>query len=138
MSAARPLATAQDYSARYPGGDDARVPALLEDASAMLVSLYRQRHGVPYREGDSAPFDLNAKAVCCAMVSRAINAGAGVFGATQVQQTAGSYSASASFAGPTGDLFTTKSDLERLGLSGQRIWSIAPMTAADRKGETDV
>lgn len=104
----------------------------------MLVSLYRQRHGVPYREGDSVPFDLNARAVCCAMVSRAINIGAGVFGATQVQQTAGSYSASASFAGPTGDLFATKSDLERLGLSGQRIWSIAPMTATDRKGEADV
>lgn len=125
------FATAEDYAARYgEPSDPARVEALLADASAILLTAYEGRWG-SYAEGLHAAFDRSATAVACAMVSRALNVPEGMEGATQYSQTAGSYSASVTFANPTADLWLGKSDLRRLGLAGTRVGSIRPMVGAD-------
>lgn len=126
------FATADDYAARYGDPDDeSRVETLLEDASAMVEAAFRRRFGCAYAEGVCADFDASAKAVCCAVVARAVNVPSGMMGVTQFTQTGGPYSASFSAANPTGDLYLTKSDLERLGLSGTRVWSIRPSIGGD-------
>ena len=108
------------------------VAALLEDASAYLRGAYRRRMGVQYLAGSNPTFDENVKSVCVAMVARAVNAPGAMAGITQQSQTTGPYSASVTFANPTGDLYLGRSDLKRLGLAGCRVRSIQPMTAADR------
>lgn len=121
------FATVDDYAARYGTPDDeSRVEALLEDAAAMLAAAFRRHFGRAYEEGYSDDFDASATAVCCAVVSRAVNVPSGMVGVTQFTQTGGPYSASFSSANPTGDLYLSKSDLERLGLVGTRVWSIQP------------
>lgn len=115
-----------DYELRYgPVGsaDEQRVDALLADSSAMLLAAYESRWGA-YAEGDHPAFDRSAAAVACAAVSRAVNVPAGFAGVTQCSQTAGDFSASATFANPTADLWLSRGDLKRLGLAGCRIGSI--------------
>lgn len=135
MSEPFSFAEARDYAARYGQPDnEARVGALLQDASALLLSAYESRFGEAYAEGRHQAFDRSATAVCCAMVSRAVNVPSGFEGATQYTQTAGVYSASVTLSNPTGELWLSKSDRDRLGLSGAQVWSISAMTAADREG----
>lgn len=127
------FASLEDYVSRYGEVDDEkRVTTLLADASNMLLSTYERRFGTTYVEGAHSAFDRSAKAVCCAIVSRALNIPTGMEGITNTSQTAGSYSASVTFANPAGDLYMTKGDLKTLGLTGQRIRSIDAMTWADR------
>lgn len=134
---AAPLASVSDYRARFGDvEDEGRLAAMLEDASAMMLSAYLGRFGRPYREGDSSRFDLNARAVCCAVVSRSLSAGA-YMGVSQYTETAGSYSGSVTYANPSGDMYLSKSDLRRLGLLGSRARSVAAATAADRNGDRD-
>lgn len=125
------FATLESYGARYgTPADPERVEALLGDASSMLLTAYERRWG-SYIEGAHPEFDRSAEAVACSIVSRALNVPEGMAGATQYSQTAGSYSASVTFANPTADLWLGKSDLRRLGLAGTRVWSIRPMVGAD-------
>ena len=115
-----------DYELRYgsvAGADADRVDALLADASAMLLAAYEARWG-GYAAGEHPAFDRSAAAVACAAVSRAVNVPAGFAGVTQCSQTAGDYSASATFANPTADLWLSRGDLKRLGLAGCRVGSI--------------
>lgn len=127
------FATVADYEARCGAAEDeARVAALLDDASAYLRGAYRRRMGVQYLAGSNPTFDENVKSVCVAMVARAVNAPGAMAGITQQSQTTGPYSASVTFANPTGDLYLGRSDLKRLGLAGCRVRSIQPVTAADR------
>lgn len=135
------FATVADYIARcgpVDDGDEGRVAALLEDASAYLRGAYRRHTGTRYLAGANQTFDENVKPVCVAMVARAINAPGAMAGITQQSQTAGVYSSSVTFANPTGDLYLGRSDLKRLGLAGCRVRSIDAMTAADREGDTGV
>lgn len=132
------FATVADYISRcgpIDDGDEGRVAALLEDASAYLRGAFRRQMGSDYAAGANATFDENVKPVCVAMVARAVNAPGAMAGITQQSQTTGPYSASVTFANPTGDLYLGRSDLKRLGLAGCRVRSIQAMTAADRKGE---
>lgn len=132
------FATVADYVARcgpVEDGDESRVDALLEDASAYLRGAYQRHMGTRYLAGANQTFDENVKAVCVAMVARTVNAPVAMAGITQQSQTAGPYSSSFTFANPTGDLYLGRSDLKRLGLAGCRVRSIQAMTAADRKGE---
>ncbi len=134
------FATLADYEARRGAvaeSDKGRVEALLEDASAFLSGRFRVRMGADYAAGLNKTFDENAKAVCVAMVSRAVEVPADLSGVTQQSQSAGSYSASYTYANPTGDLYLGRSDLRRLGLCGSRVGSIAAMTWADREGVAD-
>lgn len=131
-----PFATLDDYEARYGAvaeGDSARIEALLEDASGMLLGAYIERYSTDYAKGEHPIFDQAAKAVTCAVVSRAYNVPLGMAGATQLSQAAGDYNASVTFANPTAELWLGKNDRRRLGLAGTRIGSIPAMTAKDRE-----
>lgn len=124
--------TLDEYAARYgTPADSSRVSALLSDACDMLLTAYEGRWGY-YVEGSHPAFDRGYKAVACSVVSRAVSVPDCFAGATQYSQTAGSYNASVTFANPTSDLWLGKSDLKRLGLTGTRVFSIAPMV-----GEAD-
>lgn len=128
-----PFATVADYEARYGKPcDEGRVAVLLEDASAALLSEYERHMGAPYREGDLSSFDRAAPGVACAMVHRAVDVPDAFSGASQYSQGAGGYTASVTLSNPAGDLYLGRADLRRLGLTGCRPWSIAPMTEADR------
>ena len=130
------FATVDDYEARQgelTEADRTRCAALLDDASAAMRSRYREFHGRAYEAGASEPFDDNAKAVCVAVVARALCVPDMLAGVTQYSQTAGSYGASASYSNPTGDLYLTKGDLRSLGLAGCRVGSIAARTWADEE-----
>lgn len=110
-------ATVDDYSRRYgTPADPDRCAALLDDASAALDAEYVERYGVDWEEGAHPVFDRNACAVACAVVARVMDVSADFLGATQYTQTAGSYSASVTMANPTGALYLTKADRQRLGL----------------------
>lgn len=125
--AANLTVTLDEYAARYGiPSDSSRVSALLSDACDMLLTAYEGRWGY-YVEGSHPAFDRGYKAVACAVVNRAVSVPDCFAGATQYSQTAGSYNASITFANPTADLWLGKSDLRRLGLTGMRIGSIAPM-----------
>lgn len=128
------FATLADYEARYGAvaeGDSARVEALLEDASGMLLGAYMERYSTEYAKGEHPIFDAAAKAVTCAVVSRAYNVPLGMAGATQLSQAAGAYNASVTFANPTAELWLGRNDRRWLGLAGTRIGSIPAMTAKD-------
>lgn len=128
MDGIEPFAGIGDYEARYgPPEDEARVSALLGDASDMLLAAYEERFGSPYEPGACRAFDRGAAAVCCAMAQRAVNVPRGMAGATQYSQGGGGYTASVSFGGALGDLYLGKSDLKRLGLAGSSIGSIRPV-----------
>lgn len=132
------FATVADYEARQGTLDDAdkaRCVALLDDASAAMRSRFRTFHGTDYAEGVNPSFDDNAKAVCVSIVARSMGVPVALAGVTQYSQTTGPYSASATYANPTGELYIGKSDLRKLGLTGTRIRSIEAMTAADREVE---
>lgn len=134
------FATLADYEVRCGAvseEDVAKVEALLEDASAFMLGQYRRCTGRDYEACVNVVFDANAKAVCVAMVSRAVSASGALTGVTQQSQTAGSYSQSYTYANPTGDLYLGRSDLKRLGLAGARVGSIDAMTYKDR-GACDV
>lgn len=136
MTEEAPLADLAAYEARYgPAADAARASALLADASAMLVTAYERRWGEAREEGAHPEFDRSAAAVCCAVAHRALSAPGDMAGVSRYSQGAGAYTASVSFSNPTGDLWLSKSDLSRLGLDGCEVWSIPPMTDADRGGE---
>ena len=127
------FATIEDYEARYGLVQDReKVTTLLGDASNYLSALYFQEWGEEYKAGGHSLFDLNACAVTCSIVSRVVNVPAGMEGVSQASQGADSYSASYTFANPTGDIYITKSERERLGFGGSGIFTIAPMTEKDR------
>lgn len=122
------FATYDDYVARYGSDvDRQRVTVLLDDASNFLKALYVEEWGEDYEEGVHTSFDDNACAVTCAIVARSVNVPAGMEGVSQASQGADVYSASFTFANPTGDFYISKSDKQRLGLGGMKIGTIAPL-----------
>lgn len=124
------FATLKDYEKRYgevAPADKERTETILQDASNMLLTTFEENYGVPYEEGAHPIFDKSACAVACAVAHRSLSVPAGFEGANQYSQTAGSYNASITFSNPTGDLYLSKTDLKRLGLSGQMIGTIMPI-----------
>ena len=100
------FATAEDYTARYgAAADEARLNALLSDASAMLLSEYEAAYGVPYERGQSDAFDRAAPAVACMLVNRVLNTPANMAGATQLSQGAGSITASVTYGSALGEMY---------------------------------
>lgn len=122
------FATQEDYEVRYGDvADTARLDALLEDASTMMLASYEGYYGTPYEAGVHDVFDRSACSVCCAVAHRSLSVPAGFEGANQYSQTAGSYNASITFSNPTGDIYLSKTELKRLGLYGQRIGAVMPI-----------
>ena len=128
------FATVADYTKRYGAVDDeAQLGVLLEDASNFLKALYFEEWGTDYEAGTHAVFDANACAVTCSIVSRVLNVPAGMEGVSQASQGADIYSASFTFANPTGDFYISKSDKQRLGIGAMKIGTIAPLIHRDKE-----
>lgn len=121
------FATAEDYEARYGAPSDAvRVGVLLQDASDLMLAAYEDRLG-QYEEGACPAFDRSATSVCCLLVNRVLTAPAAMAGATQYSQGASGYTASVTYGSALGEMYLGKSDLKRLGLSGQALGSLSPV-----------
>lgn len=120
MVAVEPLATVEDYTARYGqvGADDAaRLPVLLSDVSAIIL----KRMGGEWDKGADPVWDSVAASVACAAVSRALLRPQGMDGVTQYTQTAGSYSVNLTLSGQ--NLRVYPSEWEALGLSDCMVTS---------------
>ena len=105
------LATVDDYTARYGAvdtGTAARLSEMLLDATALVMAELPS-----YVAGHNPVLDRNAKAVCCAVVHRALERRAGYEG---VNQASGSCNSSVTFANPDGALYLCTSDRARLGI----------------------
>lgn len=116
-----PWATFSDLKTRYPSVTDdmeSRATALLSDATALIDSEL-DATGISYSDPGDV-FKANLVSTCCAMVIRALpsNASVGYTPITQTSQTAGPFSESMTFANPSGDLYLTKAEREKIGLSG--------------------
>lgn len=124
------LATARDYADRY-GPLDAAETAATDAHLARASRIVRDEFA---REG----FDITvliqagkvqadtAADVVCDMVAymQRSTAGDAPFGATQVSQTAGPYTQSASYKTPTGSMSFTRVHRRRLGLPTSRAFNV--------------
>jgi hypothetical protein len=108
------FATVDDYRARYTSKEtDARILVKLQDASNQIRREF----------GGEVPTDelwlANALTVACELAASALNAPQA--GVTQMQQTAGSFSAQLSYSNPDGRLYLTKAQRQTLGLEDMVI-----------------
>lgn len=125
-----PFATVDDYEARYGDVEDPeRVGVLLGDASALIRGVT----GLIIREDDEVQA-ANLKRIACAVVHRSI-ASSEWDGLSQVSQTAGSYTASASVANPGAALYLTSEDKRSLLYGVGRIGQTNPYSSRGAGGE---
>ena len=123
------FATYDQYALRYGPADQERVEAVLRDVSGAMLSAFEAFHGIEYAEGVNRIFDREAEAVCCEVAHRALDVPDGLDGASQYSQTAGAYSASVTMSSPIGDIWIGRGKLSRLGLAGQRVGCLMPLSA---------
>lgn len=109
----RPLSTAEEDTAETLLGDASVIlRAECPDVDARLTV-------VPPLLDPDLP-----KMIVCAMVKRAMIAGADVEGVTNTQQTAGPFSQSLTYSNPMGNLYLTKAERKMLGCGGQRAFTV--------------
>ena len=100
----------------FTADEQANVQALLEGASAVLNKLVIL--------DDTTEQNELLKFVCTNMVSRAVDSGVDVYGASQASVTAGPYTQSYSFSTPSGDMYLTKLEKRLLGITSGYIGTI--------------
>ena len=116
-----PVATVEDYEARYGKVDDEeRISKLLQDATNIIAS----QPGFCDKNRDDTWWGV-LETVTCAMVHRSMMAGS-YAGLSSVSQGAGGYTASVGGYNPGGDLYLTRNEKKALGIGGGRIGSVAP------------
>lgn len=116
----RAFASSSDLKDRWPAMTDTTVAdTLLADASQLI------RDTCP---GWAAASEATLKAITCAMVKRAMIAGSDNAGLSASQETAGPFSQSWTYSNPTGDLYLTKTEKQRLGKGRQRAFTISMET----------
>lgn len=120
-----PFAALSDLEARWRPMQDttegSRAATLLDDASMMIRS---QKPTADSHAASDPVFAASLKIVTCAVVKRAMQAPAGMEGVGQFQQSGGPFSQNLTFSNPGGDLYLTKAEKKRLGIGGQRAFSI--------------
>ena len=115
--AIKAFATPEEYTAAYGAvADEKRLEALLLRATGYLLG---KMDG--YEEGYDEVLDLNLSTVCMAMVSRALSVPSGMSGISQLSQTAGSYTAQATFFDQY--MRPLPSEMELLGLNSGSVAS---------------
>lgn len=128
---AESFATPEDLAARWrplATEEQALALVLLEDASARIRVEFPDvdaRIAADPQELDPAV----PRMIVCAMVKRAMLAGTDQAVAASIQQTAGPYSQSTTFANPTGDLYLTSGERRMLKGSPQAAYTVS-MSAA--------
>lgn len=118
-------AKAEDYRKMHPGDTltDERLNLLLETASVQLRREFARKGQSIQSPDEDLAADL--RSVCIAMVHRSIIAEeTGPY--SQMSQTAGPYTASATLANPNGDMYLTSTERKRLGLTGGSMYTIRP------------
>lgn len=123
-----PFASVEEYRAAWPDdavGDERLLALLLQATNVICVEL--DRHDVDYADPGETFTGCLAR-ITATMVHRAIGSAGGEvpFGATQISQTAGSYTRSASFSAPTGDLYLTRAERSQLGIGRARACVTSP------------
>lgn len=125
-----PFADSDDLAARWrtlTSPEVARATVLLEDASYMVLGRCPTANEV---DDDDAALQASRaatlKMIVCSMVQRSMSVtpGDGVTGASNVQQTAGPFSQSVSFAQPVGSLSVWPSELKLLPCGRQAAFTI--------------
>ncbi len=119
------FASVSDLEARWRplAADEAeRAEVLLMDATALISSM----RGLGDADGEDELAQANLTAVTCAVVRRAMDAGGGAYGVSQMSETVGPFSSSVSFANPAGDLYLTKVERRLLGIGGMRVGFVGP------------
>ena len=115
--AIKAFATPDEYTAAYGAvADEKRLEALLLRATGYLLG---KMDG--YEEGYDEVLDLNLSTVCMAMVSRALSVPSGMSGVSHLSQTAGSYTAQATFFDQY--MRPLPSEMELLGLNSGAVAS---------------
>lgn len=116
-----PLATVDDYTARYGEvEDEQRLGVLLADASAFLAS----QSGLAIDPGDEVQAAL-LTATTCAVVHRSMMAGS-YAGFSSVSEGGGGYTASVNVYNPSGDFYLTKGEADALGIGAGRVGQTDP------------
>lgn len=115
-----PFAIVSDLEKRWRAltvDETTRATALIDDASQMIVDLC---------PGYTAASAATLRAIVCAMVKRAMIQGSDddLAGVTSLQQTAGPFTETPTYANPMGDLYLTKAEKQRLGRGVQKAFSI--------------
>lgn len=114
------FASSDDLKDRWPDLSDTKLAeTLLSDASQLI------RDTCP---GWAHASDATLKAITCAMVKRAMIAGSDNAGLSSTQETTGPFSQTWNFSNPTGDLYLTRTEKQRLGQGRQRAFSISMET----------
>lgn len=115
-----PFASSDDLKARWPDLSDTKLAGtLLSDASQLI------RDTCP---GWALASEATLKAIACAMVKRAMIAGSDNAGLSSTQETTGPFSQTWNFSNPTGDLYLTRTEKQRLGQGRQQAFSISMET----------
>lgn len=115
-----PFASSDDLKARWSDLSDTKLAdTLLSDASQLI------RDTCP---GWAHASKATLIAIACAMVKRAMIAGSDNAGLSSTQETAGPYSQTLTYSNPTGDLYLTRAEKQRLGQGRQRAFSISMET----------
>lgn len=128
---ADPFATVTDLEVRWrhlTPDEATQAVALLGDASVMI------RVESPGIDARILAGDLDPDAplqVVCRMVKRAMQGPEDLVGVTTMQDTAGPFSHSLSFANPAGDLYLSKADRKMLGMSRQRAFMVDTLPDPD-------
>ena len=132
-----PFAALVDLEVRWrPMQDETegdRASILLDDASMMIRS---QKPTADTLAASDPVFAASLKIVTCAVVKRAMQAPAGMEGVGQFQQSGGPFSQNLTFSNPGGDLYLTKAEKRRLGIGGQRAFSIDLLTEDESSSES--
>lgn len=121
------FASVDDLAVRWrelQSNEEGKAVALLDDATAML-SGELAKAGIAVDETNAVQA-ANLRAVCCAMVRRAMDSSEdGAY--TQTSMTAGPYTQSWTPANPHGDMYLTNTERKTLGLKRQRAGFIHPL-----------
>lgn len=120
------FATVNDLEARYKvlnAEERERAEVLLQDASNIIAA----QMGDKVNPEDEQQKEL-LKAITVAMVKRSIstNDGFGGVPVSNMQQVAGSYSQTLTYANPAGDLYLTRAEKRALGIGKARLAFIPP------------
>ena len=116
-----PFCDVAGYRARYPD-DETADEVLLEclTEATDLISAELDAYDVEYAD-PSESFTYRLARVCRTVARRALGGaqdGGIPFGATQLSEGAGQFSASVQLANPYGDLFLTEQERRSLGIGG--------------------
>lgn len=124
-----PFAAVSDIESRWrilDASEEARAEQLLEDASVLIAQEFERRN-VDFTEIDATSLLGKALTIVTAdMVIRALKSPIDLPSVSQYSQSAIGYSESMTYTNPNGDLYLTKQEKKRLGLSGMRVGVVRP------------